>query len=68
MGVQRGLFGLFFKREYTNDVEACSAEMPLLFVSEIIATQNSLEQCLTFFHSSERLTLGLGGEGCRFAL
>lgn len=53
MGAQRGLFSLFFKQDCTNGVEECSAEMPLLFVSEIIAIQNSLEQCLTFFHSSE---------------
>lgn len=53
MEVGRGLSVDFLSEIYTHDVEACSAEIPLLIVSEIMATQNSLERCLASFHSSQ---------------
>lgn len=48
----RGPVIYFSNRICTNAVEEYSAEMPL-FVRELLANQNSVEQSLRFFHSSQ---------------
>ena len=42
-----------FQTICTKDVEEYFTEMSLSFGSEITANQKSLEQSLTFFHSSQ---------------
>lgn len=50
---RRGESQFIVQTIYTKDVEEYFTETSLLFGSEIMANQKSLEQSLTFFHSSQ---------------